>query len=235
MDARAIHFHRVAQHVLHGPLIGLRLHVDEIDDDQSADVAQAQLPRDFLGGFQVGVAGGRLDVAAAGAARGVDVDRYQRLGMVDHQAAAGRQCDLVRIGRLDLALNLVAREQRHRILIELQFALGVRRHEALHVLLRLLEGFRLVDEAFADVIGKIIPQTAGDGIAFLKDQKRRRPTVVGRDDRIPRGLEVVQVPLQLLGRAADSRGAYDSAHAIGDLQAVHGLAHLVAVLALDAP
>ena len=153
----------------------MRFHVDEVDDDETADIAQAQLPRDFLGGFQIGVACSRLDIAAAGAAGRIDVDRHQRLGVIDHQAAARGQSDLVRIGRLDLALDLVAREQRYRILIELELALRVGGHEALHVFLGLLEGFRLIDEAFADVIGEVVAQAAGHRIAFLEDQERRRP------------------------------------------------------------
>ena len=115
LDARTIHFDRVAQHVFHGALIGRGFHVDEIDDDQAADVAQPQLPGDFLGGFQIGIARGGFDVAAASTAGRIDVDRDQRLGVIDHQTAAGGQSDLVRIRRFDLALDLIAREQRHRI------------------------------------------------------------------------------------------------------------------------
>ena len=51
---------------------------------------------------------------------------------------------------------------------------------------------------------------------------------------VPLRLEVIEVPLQLFGRAADAGGADDRAHAVGDLQLVHDLAHLVAVFALDA-
>jgi hypothetical protein len=114
-------------------------HVDEVDDDQAADVADAQLPRDFVGRLEVGVGGGGLDVAAARGARRVDVDRDQRLGVVDHQAAARGQLHLVRVRRFDLVLDLVAREQRDVVGVGLELALRVRRHEALHVLLRLLE------------------------------------------------------------------------------------------------
>ena len=55
MRARVL-LHGVAQAILDGALILLRLHVDEVDDDQAADVAQPQLTRDFVGGFEVGVA-----------------------------------------------------------------------------------------------------------------------------------------------------------------------------------
>jgi hypothetical protein len=47
---------RIAQAVFHLALVLGRRHVDEVDDDQAADVAQAQLAGDFVGRFQVGVA-----------------------------------------------------------------------------------------------------------------------------------------------------------------------------------
>ena len=100
----------------------VRLHVDEVDDDQAADVADAQLAGDLVGRLEVGVERGGLDVAAARGARRVDVDRHQRLGVVDDDAAAGGQLHLVRVGRLDLALDLVAREQRDVVGVELELA-----------------------------------------------------------------------------------------------------------------
>jgi len=56
---------RFAQAVFHLALVALRFHVDEIDHDQAAQVAQAQLARDFLGCFEVGAERRLLDVAAA--------------------------------------------------------------------------------------------------------------------------------------------------------------------------
>ena len=111
MRARSM-LQRVAQPVLDLALVLRRLHVDEVDDDQAADVADAQLARDLVGGFEVGVGGGRLDVAAARGARRVDVDRDQRLGVVDDDRAARGQLHLVRVRDLDLVLDLEAREQR---------------------------------------------------------------------------------------------------------------------------
>ena len=88
LHAGAVVFERFLQAILDFPLILRALHVDEVDDDQAAEVAQAQLPRDFLGGLEVGIERGRLDVSGLGRARGVDVDRHQRLGMVDDDCAA---------------------------------------------------------------------------------------------------------------------------------------------------
>jgi hypothetical protein len=62
LDARAIHLHRVAQPVFHVALVLRRLHVDEVDDDEAADVADTELTGDFVRGFEVGVGRRGLDV-----------------------------------------------------------------------------------------------------------------------------------------------------------------------------
>ena len=235
LNARAVHPHGIAQHVLHRPLVRGRLHVDEIDDDQAADVAQPQLAGDFLGGLEVGVAGGGFDVATAGAARRVDVDGHQGFRVVDDQAPPRRQGHLVRIRGFDLTFDLIAREQGHGVLVQLELALCLGRHEALHVLLGLLEGLRLVDQTFADVVGEVIAQSAGDRVALLEDQEGSGAPVVGGHDGVPGRFQVVQIPLQLFGGAADPGRAHDGSHAVRDLQCAHRLAHLVAVLALDPP
>jgi len=72
-------------------LFALLVHIDEVDDDQARQVAQAQLPCDFLGGFEIGLERGILDVMLTGRAAGIDVDRNQRFGLVDHDVAAGPQ------------------------------------------------------------------------------------------------------------------------------------------------
>jgi hypothetical protein len=61
-------------------------------------------------------------MSAPGWRAGVDVDGDQRLGVVDHDGAAGGQADLARVGRLDLVLDLEAREQRHVVVVALHAA-----------------------------------------------------------------------------------------------------------------
>ena len=55
---------RVAQTVFDIAAISRLFHVNKVDDDQAAQVAQTHLARHFVGGFQVGAGGGFLDVAA---------------------------------------------------------------------------------------------------------------------------------------------------------------------------
>src|SRR5690606_15218037 len=83
--------------------VGLQHHVDEVDDDDAADVPQPELPDDLLGRLQV-VAGDRLLQVPAGAGElaGVHVDDGHRLGAVDDQVPTGRQPHLAvqRLGDL---------------------------------------------------------------------------------------------------------------------------------------
>jgi len=69
----------------------LIVHVDEVEDDDSAKVAQPQLARDHLCGFQVGLEYRVVESAATDEAAGIDVDGGQRLGLVDDEIAALRE------------------------------------------------------------------------------------------------------------------------------------------------
>ena len=54
----------VAQAVFDFAAVAALVHVDEVDDDESTQIAQAHLARDFVGGFEVGTGRGFFDVAA---------------------------------------------------------------------------------------------------------------------------------------------------------------------------
>ena len=69
--------------------IALQDHVDEVHDDDAADVAQAELAHDLLGRLKVVARHRLLEVAALpGELAGVDVDHGHGLGAVDHQGSA---------------------------------------------------------------------------------------------------------------------------------------------------
>ena len=68
----------------------------------------------LLGGLQVGLERGVLDRGLARGAAGVDVDGDQRLGDVDDDVAAGLELHRRVEHRLEVALDLEAREQRQR-------------------------------------------------------------------------------------------------------------------------
>jgi hypothetical protein len=78
LDAGAVVLEAIASAPLDRAVVALLVHVDEVDDDQAGEVAQAQLAGDFLGGFEIGLERGVLDVMFARRAAGIDVDRNQR-------------------------------------------------------------------------------------------------------------------------------------------------------------
>src|SRR5439155_590006 len=88
------------------------LHVDEVDDDDPTQVAQAKLPRDDLRRLEVGLENGVVEAAPADEAAGVDVDRRHRLGLVDDEIAARLEIHPARERFLDLVLYAVQIKQR---------------------------------------------------------------------------------------------------------------------------
>jgi hypothetical protein len=90
----------------------LVFHVDEVDDDDAAEVAQAQLAGDGLRRLEIGLEDGVVEVAHADEAAGVDVDGGHRLGLVDDQVAAGLEVDAAGQRLLDFVLDAVQVEQR---------------------------------------------------------------------------------------------------------------------------
>src|SRR5699024_2907937 len=85
-------FHQAAQHEL---AVRFQHHVDEVDDDDAADVTQAQLPHDLLGRLEVILRHRLLQGSpGAGVFARVDVDDRHRLGPVDHQRPTRGEVDL---------------------------------------------------------------------------------------------------------------------------------------------
>src|SRR5262249_50400848 len=82
-------------------------HVDEVHDDDAAKIAQANLADDFLHRFKVGFDDGVLEARGALAHEfaGVDVDGYQRFGVVDDDISARLEPDLGAERLIELVLD----------------------------------------------------------------------------------------------------------------------------------
>ena len=102
---------RVAEHLDDLVAVVPDLHVDEVDDDDAADVAQAQLLGDLLGGLEVVVEHRLLEARRADVLAGVDVDDRERLGVLDDQRAARRQPHLAVERLVHLLVDVVLLEQ----------------------------------------------------------------------------------------------------------------------------
>ena len=88
------------------------LHVDEVDDDDPADVAQPQLAGDLLGRLQVVVEDRLLEVRRAHVLARVHVDHGEGLGVLDDERATRRQPHLAVEGLVQLLVHVEALEQR---------------------------------------------------------------------------------------------------------------------------
>ncbi len=91
----------------HLALVLLLLHVDEVDDDDPAQVAEPQLAADGLYRLEVGLEDGLFQVVVPHETAGVDVDGGHRLGLVDDQVATRLQLHPPCQRLLDLVFHVV--------------------------------------------------------------------------------------------------------------------------------
>jgi hypothetical protein len=108
----AILFQMLFQRLQHRLPVFLADHVDEIEDDDAAQIAQPQLPGNGGGGFQIGLEDGFFEIAMTDISAGIDVDGGHRLGLIDDQIAAGFEWDLLAQRPLQFVLNAIQLENR---------------------------------------------------------------------------------------------------------------------------
>src|SRR3990170_625648 len=153
--ARAVARQCLAELVEHGVAVLFRIHVDEVDDDDAAEVPQPQLARDHLRRLQIGLEYRVVEAADPDEAAGVDVDCRQRFGLVDNQVAAGLEIDPPRQRLLDFSLDAVEFKKRPRagIMLEPRGDIGCEfERKGLH----LLERFAGIDQdARRFIVGEI--------------------------------------------------------------------------------
>ncbi|MDT4841651.1 hypothetical protein FQZ97_755150 [compost metagenome] len=233
LDAGAVEMEGIAQALFDGALVLAVLHVDEVDDDQTAQVAQAQLAGHFVRRFRVGAQRGFFDVGAAGGAGRVDVHGHQRFGVVDDDGAARGQLHRARVRRFDLVFDLEAGEERDVVAVAFD-ALDVVRHHHTHEGGGLIGDLVGIDEDFTDFRGEVVADGPDDQAGLQVDQDGRGVVARGAVDGRPELQQVGQVPLEFFDVAADAGSAGDDAHALGQLELLHGVAQFLAVFALDA-
>ena len=201
--------------------VRLEDHVDEVDDDHAADVTQAQLADDLLGGLDVVAGDGLLERAAgAGEAAGVDVDDRHRLGAVDDERAAAGQPDLAVEALGELLVDAVRGEDVLRAHPVLE-ALGEVGADIGDVLADGLPGVGTLDDELAEVLVEDVADDAhGElGLTLEKDRCLAGALEDGARllvDGLPLLGEAVNVGLELLLGRALGGGADDDAGVVGD-------------------
>ena len=204
---RSVALELVLQRVLDRLPVGRVRHVDEVDDDDPADVAQAQLADDLLDRLEV-VLRDRVLEPRAGALRaradeapGVHVDHGERLGVVEDQVAAGRKVDAAVERRLDLRVDAERLEQRRLLLVADHLLHHVRRG-LLQVADDALVRRVVVDQRALEVAGEEVARDAERQLRLLVDERRRLRRLRLVLDRLPELLEEDEVALDVLGGRA---------------------------------
>src|SRR5690606_36920144 len=182
----------------HEVAVGLEHHVDEVDDDDAADVAQAELADDLLGRLQVVARHGLLERAArARELAGVDVDDRHRLGAVDDERAARGQPDLAVHALRELLVDAVHREAVLRAR-PLAHALAQVRRELLDVRGDLAPRPVALDGERAEVVVEDVADHADRevGLALEQGGRGRAPGLLL--DGLPLPAQALDVGAQLL-------------------------------------
>ena len=107
------------------------------------------LAGDLVGSLEIGIQRCLLDVGTLGGACRVDIYRQQSLGVIDDDSATRWQGNFTLEGGFDLSFDLVAREQRHRVVVAFQL-FKIVRHDLGHELLRTLMNFFVINQDFAE-------------------------------------------------------------------------------------
>ena len=167
-------------HLLEEQLPVLRLmQVDEVDDDDTPEVAQTQLPCDLLGGGEVDIHGGLLLVVLGlGTVAGIDVDDVHGLGPLDDEVSPALERNVLGEERLDLLGNIEIVEDGHAAAVELDdlLLLGL---DLPDVIANLVEHGLVVD---GDLRKRTVQRIADDGIGpvhLAHDLSRRKNACTG--------------------------------------------------------
>src|SRR5262245_24292001 len=173
----------------------LLLHVDEVEHDDPAEVAETNLPDDLLYGLQVRLENRVLEAAGALLAdvtAGVHVDGNEGLGLVDHDRATGLEPDLAPQRAIDLGLHAVLLEDRVLLLVQAHFGCE-RRHDALDELQHALVLERIVDADRRVLLGEQVAKELRHEALLLVHHSRGARGFGLLTDLGPHLVEIAQV------------------------------------------
>src|SRR5262245_25783540 len=187
------------------------LHVYEIEHDNAAKVAQADLAYDLLGRFEVGLDDGVFEaVRFAYEFAGVNVNRDQRLGLVDDDVSARLQPDARLNGFVDLLLNAVMFEDRRILGVEFDAVDQFGRETVDEINYALVLEFVVYADG-AEIGRELVAQNALHEVQVAVGDGRGLDTVGATADVGPGADQILHVFAQFFEGAAMRRGADDEA------------------------
>ena len=185
-----------------------RLHVDQIDNDQAADIAEAELVDHLLDGFEIRFVDRLLEVALADEASGVDIDGGERLALIDDQRATGFEPYLALEVGVDLRLEPHLSEEGFEpvVLVHLGLRVG---NELIDEFLEGFVGLGFVDDDSLRLGSGRVPHDSQGKVGLGVKDAWRSLSRVGELDRLPDGLQIMNIGFQVgfphavAGRAND--------------------------------
>ena len=208
-----------------------RLHVDEVEDHESADVPQAQLAGDFLDGLQIHLADRILLAALALVVPRVDVHRNERLRLVDDEIAAGLERDLTGERVLQLAFDAIVVEDAG-IAVKAVDPRARPARDARGELAHRLIRRRIVDDDRVHVFRQPVADHALAEVGLLEDAARRTEVLHVPLHLVPHGYEVAEIAREGAGGRALPHGAHDKAAVLGERQPVEDLLQALALVSV---
>src|ERR1700731_399290 len=198
LGRRAVSLQRFFQRLHYFRAVAALVHVNEVDDDNAPKVAQTNPPDDLLDGIDI-----RLDERifqpcrlAHGPSR-IDVDRDQRLRLVDHDITTAPQPDLRLERFVDFFRDVELLEQRRVFAVKLH-APHQRRLEAAHE----------TQNAFVFLLGicpdggkaaaYLVTQNAFYQVQIVIDQRRRFRRIRASPNLIPQIDQETNIVAQIL-------------------------------------
>ena len=223
-NPRAVLAQQRAEMLLHLGAVFFVLHVNEVNHNQPAQVAQAQLTGDDFGGGEVGAQGGFLYVFAAAHLGGVDINGHQRLGGVKDHAGARRRGDFAGEDFLNLPFQRVVYD----FALVQPRASGLVGENQRHEGGDFLVVRRIVAHHFRHIGTMVVADGAQQDVVFAVDEDGTLLFFAGFGEGFPEFEQVVQIPAQFLGGAPESGGAENDGHSARRAEFAQALHHFVA-------
>ena len=210
------------------PVLG-HAHIDQVVDDDSAQVAQAQLTGDFINGFTVGVVGVGFTIACTAALATVHIDGNHGFGLINHQRAARRQGHFARVNLLNLPFN-AERFEDWRNAVVVQKPRRVDRRHHLQEGLCAREGAFAVHHDGVDAVVGDVADGSNQQIAFRVQGAGRAGGAHASLHGLPQTLQVDSVALQFSLGAIEAGSAQNESESCWQFKAVQDAAHFATLV-----
>ena len=193
-------------------LLPLRLHVDEIDDDNAADIAQTKLAQDLPCGLHIYAINGIGEIFPAHVFPRINVDNRQRLGPINDEKAPRRELNNPPTQGFDRFVYLISAKERRFILIELYPFEQLGRNISRQLANTLIDLPVINDQTVNLRCHRISDDTDRElGVAVEKRRRRKDPAPCLKRRKEPR--QILYLSRQCFLRLPNGRRPHDQTHA----------------------